>query len=67
MTNQNYPETIVKQSQEKFNLLKEKMLEPIKQVQQARQKSLENLLTEIEKKQALFQEKKVNLEKLCQK
>lgn len=67
MTNQNYPEAIVKQSQEKFNLLKEKMLEPIKQLQQARQESLRNLLTEIEKKQSMLQEKRVNLENLCQK
>jgi len=44
MTDQNYPEVIVKQSQEKFKQLKEKMLEPIKQVQQARQESLRNLL-----------------------
>jgi hypothetical protein len=67
MTDQNYPKAIIKQSQEKFNRLKEKMLEPIKQVQQARQESLRNLLTEIEKKQSMLQEKKVNLESLCQK
>ena len=67
MTSTNYLETVSKQSQEKFNLLKEKMLEPVKQVQQARQESLRNLLTEIEKKQSIFQEKKVSLEKLCQK
>ena len=67
MTNHSYLNTITKQSQEKFNRMKEKMLEPIKQVQQARQESLRNLLTEIEKKQALFQEKRVSLEKLCQK
>lgn len=47
--------------------MKEKMLEPIKQVQQARQESLKNLLTEIEKKQNTLQAKKVSLEKLCQK
>jgi hypothetical protein len=65
MTNTNYLEAVSKQSQEKFNLMKERMLEPIKQVQQARQKSLINLLNEIEKKQGLLQEKKVSLEKLC--
>jgi len=65
MTNTNYLEAVSKQSQEKFNLMKERMLEPIKQVQQARQKSLINLLNEIEKKQSLLQEKKVSLEKLC--
>jgi Skp family chaperone for outer membrane proteins len=67
MTNQNYPETIIQQSQEKFRQLKEKMLEPIKQIQQARQENLRNLLTEIEKKQSTLQEKRVSLEKLCQK
>ena len=67
MTNQHYLDIITKQSQEKFNLLKEKMLEPIKQVQQARRESLIKLLNEIEKKQSTLQEKKVNLEKLCQK
>lgn len=67
MANLNYPDKITQQSQAKFNLLKEKMLEPIKQVQQIRQKSLKNLLTEIEKKQNLLQAKKVSLEKLCQK
>jgi hypothetical protein len=66
MTNTNYLEAVSKQSQEKFNLMKERMLEPIKQVQQARQENLRSLLTEIEKKQGLLQEKKVNLEKLCQ-
>jgi len=66
MTSTNYLDTITKQSQEKFNLMKERMLEPIKQVQQARQESLRSLLTEIEKKQSLLQEKKVSLEKLCQ-
>jgi hypothetical protein len=66
MTSTNYLEAVSKQSQEKFNLMKERMLEPIKQVQQARQKSLMNLLNEIEKKQSLLQEKKVSLEKLCQ-
>ncbi len=49
MTSTNYLETVSKQSQEKFNLMKERMLEPIKQVQQARQESLMNLLNEIEK------------------
>jgi hypothetical protein len=66
MTNQSYLDTITKQSQEKFSLMKERMLEPIKQVQQSRKENLRKLLTEIEKKQALFQEKRVNLEKLCQ-
>jgi hypothetical protein len=42
------------------------MLEPIKQVQQARQESLRNLLSEIEKKQSTLQEKRTSLEKLCQ-
>jgi hypothetical protein len=46
--------------------MKEKMLEPIKQVRQARKESLRKLLTEIEKKQSIFQAKKVSLEKLCQ-
>jgi len=66
MTNQSYLDTITKQSQEKFSLMKEKMLEPIKQVQQARKESLRNLLTEIEKKQNIIEAKRVNLEKLCQ-
>jgi hypothetical protein len=66
MKNHDYPNKIIKQSQEKFNSLKEKMLEPIKQVQQARQESLRNLLTKIEKKQSTLQEKRVSLEKLCQ-
>jgi len=67
MTNHSYLNTITKQSQEKFNRMKEKMLEPIKQVQQARQESLKNLLTEIEKKQNTLRAKRVSLEKLCQK
>ena len=67
MTNQSYLDTITKQSQEKFNRMKEQMLEPIKQVQQDRQESLRNLLTEIEKKQSALQDKRVSLEKLCQK
>jgi polyhydroxyalkanoate synthesis regulator phasin len=67
MSNPNYLNTITKQSQEKFSRMKEKMLEPIKQVQQARQESLTNLLTEIEKKQSTLQEKRIGLEKLCQK
>lgn len=66
MTNQDYPDTITKKSQEKFRQLKEKMLEPIKQIQQARQENLKNLLKEIESKQHLLQEKRVSLEKLCQ-
>jgi len=66
MTTTSYLDTITKQSQEKFNRMKEQMLEPIKQVQQARQESLRNLLTEIEKKQSLLQDKRVSLEKLCQ-
>jgi len=64
--NKNYSETITKKSQEKFRLMKEKMLEPIKQIQQARQENLKNLLKEIESKQHLLQEKRVSLEKLCQ-
>jgi len=67
MTNHSYLNTITKQSQEKFNQMKDKMLEPIKQVRQARQESLRNLLTEIEKKQNALQAKRVSLEKLCQK
>ena len=67
MTTTSYLEAITKQSQEKFNRMKEQMLEPIKQVQQARQESLRNLLTEIEKKQNLLQDKRISLEKLCQK
>lgn len=66
MTSANYPNKIIQQSQEKFNLMKEKMLAPIKQVQKTRKESLRNLLTEIEKKQIIFQEKKISLEKLCQ-
>jgi len=64
--NKNYSETITKKSQEKFRLMKEKMLEPIKQIQQVRQANLKNLLKEIESKQHLLQEKRVSLEKLCQ-
>jgi len=67
MNSSNYLEAITKQSQEKFNRMKERMLEPIKQVQKDRQESLRNLLTEIEKKQSILQEKRVSLEKLCQK
>ena len=66
MNNLNYVDATIQHSQEKFNLLKEKMREPIKQVQQARKENLKNLLKEIEKKQHLLQEKKVSLEKLCQ-
>jgi hypothetical protein len=66
MNNPNYLEAITKQSQEKFNRMKERMLEPIKQVQQARKENLRNLLTEIEKKQTIIQKKRVSLEKLCQ-
>ena len=66
MNNPNYVDTTIQHSQEKFNLLKEKMLEPIRQVQQARKENLRNLLKEIENKQHLLQEKKVSLEKLCQ-
>lgn len=64
--NQDYPNKITKQSQAKFNLLKEKMLEPIKQIQQARQENLRNLLSEIEKKQNHLQATKESLIKLCQ-
>jgi acyl carrier protein phosphodiesterase len=66
MANQDYPNTIIKQSQEKFNSLKDKMLEPIKQVQQARQESLRNLLTKIEKRQSQLQANKESLSNLCQ-
>jgi len=66
MTNQSYPNKVIQQSQEKFNLMKEQLLEPIKQVQQARKKGLRNLLAEIEKKQSLLQAKRTNLTKLCQ-
>ncbi len=55
MNNPNYLDTITKQSQEKFNRMKKRMLEPIKQVQQARKENLRNLLTEIEKKQTIIQ------------
>ena len=61
MTTTSYLEAITKQSQEKFNRMKERMLEPIKQVQQDRQESLRNLLTEIEKKQSTLQDKRVSL------
>jgi hypothetical protein len=67
MNNLNYTDAIIKQSREKFALMKEKMLEPVRQVQQARQENLKSLLTEIEQKQIILQEKKTNLEKLCQK
>ena len=66
MSNLNYTDITIQQSQKKFSLMKEKMLEPVKQVQQARQENLRNLLTEIEKKQSILQDKRVNLEKLCQ-
>ena len=65
MTNQNYLNTVFEQSQKKFHLMKERMLEPIKQVQQSRQENLKNLLLEIEKKQNLLQAKKNGLTKLC--
>ena len=63
--NLNYSDVIVEQSRKKFSLMKEKMLEPIKQIQQARKENLRNLLTRIEKKQRIFQEKRASLEKLC--
>lgn len=66
MTSANYPNKIIQQSQEKFNLMKAKMLEPVKQVKQTRKENLKNLLTEIEKKQNILQEKKSSLETLCQ-
>ena len=66
MANQNYLNTVVEQSQEKFNLMKKRMLEPVKQIQQSRKENLKNLLIEIEKKQNLLQEKKASLTKLCQ-
>jgi hypothetical protein len=46
--------------------MKERMLEPIKQIQQSRQENLKNLLLEIEKKQNILQIKKTGLTKLCQ-
>jgi hypothetical protein len=65
MNNQNYAEKIVKKSREKFTLMREKMLAPIRQIQQKRKENLKNLLNEIEKKEQKFQAKKVSLEKLC--
>lgn len=65
MTNQNYTDITIQQSKKKFSLMKDKMLEPINQVRQARKENLKKMLTEIEKKQNLFQEKRVSLEKLC--
>jgi hypothetical protein len=65
MNSSTYSDTIIKQSQEKFNLMKVKMLEPIKRVQQARKENLRNLLTEIDKKRHIFQEKRISLKKLC--
>ena len=65
MSNLNYTDITIQQSQKKFSLMKEKMLEPVKQVQQARKENLRNLLAKIEKKQNLFQEKRISLEKLC--
>ena len=64
MSNLNYTDITIQQSQKKFSLMKEKMLEPVKQVQQARKENLRNLLAKIEKKQNLFQEKRISLEKL---
>lgn len=66
MSDKHYIDNITEQSQAKFNLLKEKMLAPIKQVKQKRKENLKNLLTEIEKKQSVLQEKKSSLETLCQ-
>ena len=66
MTDQDYLNIITRQSQAKFNLMKERMLEPVKQVQQSRKRDLKNLLTEIEKKQSTLQAKKISLTKLCQ-
>jgi uncharacterized protein (DUF885 family) len=65
MPTNSLPEKVIKQSREKFNQMKEKMLEPIKQVQQSRKKDLRNLITEIEKKQSTLQEKRASLVKLC--
>jgi len=65
MSNLNHTDITIQQSQKKFSLMKEKMLEPVKQVQQARKENLRNLLAKIEKKQNLFQEKRISLEKLC--
>ena len=65
MNKQNYTDKIVKQSQQKFSLMKEKMLSPIKEIQQKRKENLRNLLGELEKKEQKFHTKKVSLEKLC--
>jgi len=65
MTNQNYTDKIIKQSQEKFTLMKDKMLVPIKEIQQKRKENLRNLLTEFTKKEQKLQAKKISLEKLC--
>jgi len=65
MDNLNYSDAVIKQSQKKFSLMKEKMLEPVKQVQQIRKENLRNLLTKIEKKQHILQKKRISLEKLC--
>jgi len=65
MSNLNYADITIQQSQEKFSLMKEKMLKPVKQVQEARKENLRNLLAKIERKQNLFQEKRTSLEKLC--
>lgn len=66
MDNQSYPSVVSNQLQSKFNLLKAKMLEPVRQVRQSRQQNLKNLLTELEKKQSLLQSKRANLVELCQ-
>ena len=51
MSNLNYTDITIQQSQKKFSLMKKKMLEPVKQVQQARKGNLRNLLAKVEKKQ----------------
>ena len=59
MNKQSYTDKIVKQSQEKFALMKEKMLSPIKEIQKKRKENLKNLLTEFEEKEQKFQAKKL--------
>jgi hypothetical protein len=65
MNNPNYLDEITQQSQVKFNLMKEKMLEPIREMEQKSKENLRNLITEIERKQNLLQTEKISLEKLC--
>jgi len=59
MSNLNYTDITIQQSQKKFSLMKEKMLEPIKQVQQARKENLRNLLAKIEKNKTYSKKKEL--------